>query len=87
MNYKYRKRQIFGKRLNLPQDILDKVYNRKLSLNEFIEYELDDKIPISCIVEEDRKIVEKFGVDKCKGLDWELINSGPFARDALMSID
>ena len=76
MNYKYHKRQIFGKRLKVPKYILNKVYNCTLSFNEFIEYQLDDKIPISCIVAYDRKIVEKFGIDKCKELDWELINNG-----------
>ena len=30
--------------------------------------------PTSCIIDADRQIVEKFGIDKCKELDWELIN-------------
>ena len=92
MNYKYRKQQIFGKRLNVPKNILDKVYSSSLSFDEFIDYQLDDKIPISCIRYSDRKIVEKFGIDKCRGLDWELINNPMLIlhidiRDALMSID
>ena len=74
MNYKYQRRQIFGKRLDVPSYIKKKVYNRTLSFKEYIEYQLDDKIPISCIVESDRRIVERFGIDKCKELDWELIN-------------
>ena len=92
MNYKYQRRQIFGKRLKVPKYILNKVYNCTLSFNEFIEYQLDDKIPTSCIIESDRKIVEKFGIDKCKDLDWELINKRIYDnnirfRDILMSID
>lgn len=93
MNYKYQKRQIFGKRLKVPKYILNKVYNCTLSFNEFIEYQLDDKIPTSCIIESDRRIVEKFGIDKCKELDWELINKRVYYnnninfRDVLMSID
>ena len=92
MNYKYQRRQIFGKRLKVPKHILDKVYNCTLSFNEFIEYQLDDKIPTSCIVESDRKIVERFGIEKCKELDWELINERIYDsninfRDILMSID
>ena len=75
MDYKYQRRQIFGKRLKVPKHILNKVYNCTLSFNEFIEYQLDDKIPISCIIESDRIIVEKFGIDRCKELDWELINA------------
>ena len=91
MDYKYQRRQIFGKRLKVPKHILNKVYNCTLSFNEFIEYQLDDKIPTSCIVESDRKIVERFGIDKCKELDWELINKSIYDnninfRDILMSI-
>ena len=93
MDYKYQRRQIFGKRLKVPRFILKKVYNCTLSFNEYIEYQLDDKIPTSCIIESDRKIVEKFGIDKCKELDWELINKRFYYnkninfRDVLMSID
>lgn len=70
MKYKYRRGQIFGKRLPVPKTIRNKVYDCALSFNEFVKYELDDKIPISCIIESDRKIVEKFGIDKCKKLDY-----------------
>lgn len=92
MDYKYQRRQIFGKRLKVPKHILNKVYNCILSFNEFIEYQLDDKIPISCIIESDRRIVEKFGIDRCKELDWELINKRIYGnnisfRDILMSIN
>ena len=93
MDYKYQRKQIFGKRLKVPRRILNKVYNCTLSFNEFIEYQLDNKIPTSCIAESDRKIVEKFGIDKCKELDWELINKRVYYnkninfRDVLMSID
>ena len=93
MDYKYQRRQIFGKRLKVPKLILNKVYNCTLSFNEYIEYQLDDKIPTSCIIESDRKIVERFGIDKCKELDWELINKRVYYnnninfRDVLMSID
>ena len=93
MDYKYQRRQIFGKRLKVPKLILNKVYNCTLSFNEYIEYQLDDKIPTSCIIESDRKIVEKFGIDKCKELDWELLNKRVHYnkninfRDVLMSID
>lgn len=92
MYYKYHRRQIFGKRLKVPKNILNKVYNCTLSFNEFIEYQLDDKIPTSCIREIDRRIVERFGIEKCKELDWKLINKRIYnndisIRDILMSID
>ena len=93
MDYKYQRRQIFGKRLKVPKHILNKVYSCTLSFNEYIEYQLDDKIPTSCIRESDRRILEKFGIDRCKELDWELINKQVYYntnidfRDILMSID
>ena len=87
MNYKYKRSQIFGKRLKVPKNILTKVYNKTLYFNEYIEYELEDKIPISCLIEQDRKIVEKFGLEKSKTLDWELLNTFSInARDILMSM-
>ncbi|MCI8444879.1 MAG: hypothetical protein HFG15_00425, partial [Bacilli bacterium] len=79
MNYKYRKGQIFGKKLIVPSNILAKVYNCTLSFSEFIEYELADKIPITCLREVDRQIVEKFGIEKTKNLDWELLNKSKYS--------
>lgn len=92
MNYKYQKRQIFGKRLKVPKNILSRVYNSILSFSEFVEYELDDKIPITCLNESDRKIVEKFGIEKAKTLDWELLSKRVYYnninfRELLMGID
>lgn len=92
MEYKYRKGQIFGKRLKVPRSILNKVYNSSLTLEEYYKYHLDDKIPTSCISSEDRKIIQKFGVDKCRKLDWEILNwhffhSSINMREILMSID
>lgn len=86
MAYKYKRRQIFRKRLKVPKNILKSVYDCTLTLNDFIEYQLDGKIPTSCILECDRKILEKFGIDKCKKLDWELINnSRPMRNNSLTS--
>lgn len=90
MNYKYKKGQLFAKKLDLPKNILLKVYKCQLSLNDFFKYNLDDKIPTSCIVKEDRIIIDKFGIEKCKELDWELFNIigyGLNAKELLKTID
>lgn len=92
MKYKYRKSQIFGKRLDVPKDVLSRIYKSLLYFDEYIKYGLDDKIPISCLIEIDRDIVEKFGVEKAKTLDWELINKSLYHaninfRELLMNID
>lgn len=73
MNYRYKKGQIFAKKLKVPKPILDAVYGCTLSFDDFIRYELDDKIPTSCLIKEDRLLVEKFGLEKTKTIDWELI--------------
>jgi len=92
MDYKYRKGQIFGKKLKVPKYILKKVYNCTLSFNEFIKYELDNKIPSSCIKVSDRLILEKFGIEKSKTLDWELLDNHFYynninIKEMLMDID
>ena len=90
MEYRY-KNQIFRKKLNAPKYIINKVYNCDLSFSEMIEYKLDDKIPSECLLVSDRKLVQRFGLERCKDLDWELINdrirSDISIRDILMSIE
>ena len=91
MNYKYKRSQLFGKRLNVPKNILRRVYNSTLSINEYIQYQLDDKIPTTCIDISDRELVDKFGIEKLKSVDWELINShiyysGPSPRQMLIDL-
>lgn len=83
MKYKYSKRQIFGKKLEVPKTILLKVYNCTLTFEEFIEYKLDDKIPISCLKESNRKIVENIGIEKAKTLDWNIIEGKVFLEDII----
>ena len=87
MKYKYKKNQIFGKRLKVPKEILEKVYNRKLTFEEYIKYELEDKIPISCIEFEDRLIVMELGIEKCKTLDWEAVRKLDLSYDVLDRVD
>lgn len=91
MNYKYKRTQIFGKRLKVSKNTLNKIYDCTLPFEDYIQFRLDDKIPISCVAEADRKIIERFGIEKCKVLDWELINSiynsDINIRDILMSIN
>ena len=73
MKYKYKKGQIFGKKLKVTKNILNKIYNQKLSINEYFGHNLYDKIPITCIKESERKTVEKFGLEKLNQIDWEYI--------------
>ncbi len=75
MNYRIRKNQIFRKKLPIPKDVMEKVYKNTLTFEEYIEYNLEDKVPIDCLAPRDRLLVEKFGVERVKNLDWELITT------------
>ena len=74
MNYRYQRSQLFFKKLPVPKDIERKVFNCTLSLREYFEYELEDKIPISCINSMERPIIERFGIEKCRNLDFDLLD-------------
>ena len=60
MKYKYKK------------EIQRKIYQNELSLIDYIQNQLDDKIPVSCLRKSDRKIVQEFGLERIKKLDWEM---------------
>ena len=90
MNYKYKRSQIFGKKLEVPKLVLNEIYNKNLSFKDFIKYNLEDKIPTSCITKIDKQIVDRFGLEKAKQIDWELIDNINIAlnvRDIVMSIE
>lgn len=80
MKYKYKKWQV-GKSLKVPKEIKTLIYEEKLSFEDFIKYNLEDKIPISCLKRyPDRSIVERFGIEKSKTLDWELLSKDTATR-------
>ena len=74
MRYRIKKNQLFRKKLEMPDRILDMIYNNELSFQDYMEYDLSDKVPVSCLKEIHRKIVEKFGIERSKDVDWELID-------------
>ncbi len=58
MNYKYRRGQIFGKQLPVPDEIKEEVYSCTISIEDYLKYKLDQYgVPISCLMEFYRKIV------------------------------
>lgn len=74
MKYRFKKNQLFRKKLDMPEHVLNKIYNNTLTFQEYTEYNLEDKVPISCLTEVHRNVVERFGVERSKSLDWDLIN-------------
>lgn len=73
MQYKHKKYQLFRKSLEAPKRVVSLVYDNKLTLTDYITYELYGKVPVSCLLERDRRILEKFGLEKIINLDWELL--------------
>lgn len=84
MKYRHKWYQFLNKRLNVPKRVESQVYSNYLSLTDYIDYELYGKVPLECLREKDRKILDKFGLEKIINLDWELIST-PF--DHRVNID
>ena len=84
MKYKYKKWQI-GKPLHVPQDIKNAIYECRLSFEDFIKYNLENKIPTSCLTELDREIVETLGIKNAKELDWDLISRNPLLNKSFQN--
>ena len=71
--------QIFKPNLPVPKEVREAVYKNSLSFDDYIKYDLVDKVPTSVLQQDDHKkmdrfLVEKFGVEKVKNLDWEFLN-------------
>ena len=88
MDYRYKRNQFWKKKLPVSKEIREKVYDSRLTFEELVKYDLVDKVPISCLTSDDRELVEKFGVDRLKELDWEMyhLDKSGYHR-VLMHID
>ena len=75
MEYRYKRNQIFKKALPVPNHIRGDVYSCRLSFVDYITYDLVGKVPISCLEPSDREIVERFGIEKARKLDWSLLET------------
>lgn len=73
MKFKYKKTQIFRKKLQVPKIIYEKIYSNTLTYLEYFKYNLYDKIPTDCLNYQDRKFVEDIGSDELKNIDWEML--------------
>ena len=49
MNYRYKKSQIFKEKLPVPKEVLERIYNNYATIEDFINYDLANKIPIECL--------------------------------------
>ena len=69
---------IWKRNAPVPKKVKKKIYNGSLSIQDVLQYDLYEKIPITCIKESDRKLIERFGMQKLKDLDWSLFNNNPY---------
>lgn len=75
----------------VPFMIRQSIYSSQLYLEDYIKFDLIEKVPVECLESEDRKIIKKFGIEKLKSLDWELSRKTNLRninyKKLLMSID
>lgn len=74
MDYRLKRNQIFKKKLPVPKEIQEQVYSKTLKMEDYIKYDLVDKVPIEHIYWQDRAVVERFSAEKLKQLDFEMYN-------------
>lgn len=79
MKYRYRRNQLFRKKLDMPERVLSKIYNNTLTYQEYVEYGLEEKVPVECLTEVHRNVIERFGIERARELDWELIDLKGFS--------
>lgn len=84
MDYRIKRNQILKKKLPVPKEIQEQVYNKTLKMEDYIKYDLSDKVPVEHIYWEDRPIVERFGVEKLKQLDFEMYNKNSYRYSAVL---
>lgn len=75
MSYKYNRFQIFRKKLNVPKEVQKRIYQKKATPEDFLSYNLVDKIPINCLDNKYKSIIEIVGIKKGLELDWECVLS------------
>lgn len=87
MDYRYKKSQFWRKKLPVPDEIIEKVYKGNLALNDFFKYDLVDKIPVECLGIYERELIQRFGVDVLRDLDWEMYYKSYQYHKLLMQIE
>lgn len=89
MKYKYSRLNLFGKKLDVPKDVQNKIYSHNLSLKEYITYDLIDKVPFSCLSLNARSVAFLLGKDgllklKTNDLDLDLVEK--YNKDISISL-
>lgn len=78
MEYRLKGYQFWKQALPVPKEIQEKVYNKNLTMEEYLKYDLADKVPTEYIYWQDRPVVERFGAEKLKQLDFEMYNKNSY---------
>lgn len=73
MKYRYKRFQIFRKKLSVPKEVLDRIYKGEATIDDINGYDLKDKIPVECLSYKYRRISSIVGMEIAVGLDWDAI--------------
>ena len=57
----------------VPKNVLTRIYNEKATIQDFLDYHLKDKIPVSCLSYEYLEAVNIIGIHAALLLDWQCI--------------
>ena len=74
MDYRYKRYQFWKKKPDVPNEILEKIYNSELTINECLEYDLVGKIPLDeCLESKYRPLAKLVSTEQFLNLEWSLI--------------
>ena len=92
MAYRYEKGKIgniFKKELPISDALKRRLYARRLTVEDYLYIKdkvKDSEVPIDCIVEEQLKVVRKFGgIEKVRDFDWKFLESQEEAMQTLLN--
>ena len=74
MAYREKWWQLGRKKLKFPSSVIKEINDRTVSLEDYLYHKMYEQgVGIDCIIESERQVAEKFGIEKLKNLDMELI--------------
>ena len=83
MAYRSKKWHIFGEKLNVPEDVLKRIYKKEATIDDFVSYDLVDKLPLDILSPYYQERAELYGFENAQKLDWEFIEKNDFAQNFL----
>lgn len=73
MKYRYKRFQIFRKKLSVPKEVLKRIYSGQATIQDIIDYDLKDKVPVDALSYPYREISSIIGMEEAVHLDWDTV--------------